>query len=519
MPVLMPTERLGRELDGRYRLEAILGKGGMGVVYSGRHTGTDRQVAVKVLLPQFIEHREITKRFLREAKSAASLHHPHVVDVLDMGADEDGSPYIVLEFLVGQTLHDRLKKEPVAAEAALAYLLPIMDALALAHEHGIVHRDVKPDNIFLSQDKSGQITPKLLDFGIAKLLQASGSLNTRTGMAMGTPHYMPPEQAQGARDLGPPADVWAMGAVLFRTLTGRFPVEAPDITQLFLKLVEGKVSDLRAVNPEVPEHLAAAVQNALVLAPEERHGGRMRGLMRALLEAAERDGVPVPEWPGRSWADAPPDRPAERDVSDERPSQDATEVNGGRTEVGAADTLPNVDKTLALDEIAVSQPVANPSKVPPIEALPSLAAPRAPSPLRSWASWLGVGVALLLLTAMTGAVLSFSQDSERPAPTPEAPVGEAPEEDDEAASVHPPSPAATPSPEEVVSPAPEGSREEVAPSGNGDEGPAPRRIPEAESRPDPAASRPRRPERAQHREPPEPREVAPDEDLELDREW
>ncbi|MCA9607944.1 MAG: serine/threonine protein kinase, partial [Myxococcales bacterium] len=210
MPILMPKERLGRALGGRYRLLKILGKGGMGVVYEGVHEGTGRPVAVKVLLPQFLEHPEITKRFLREAKAAASLHHPNVVDVLDVGEDDDGAPYIVLEFLVGRTLHALSKKGPLDAEPTLAHLLPVMDALALAHDNGIVHRDVKPDNIFLAEDETGRITPKLLDFGIAKLLQVTSSLKTRTGTAMGTPHYMPPEQAQGARDVTPAADVWAM---------------------------------------------------------------------------------------------------------------------------------------------------------------------------------------------------------------------------------------------------------------------------------------------------------------------
>jgi serine/threonine-protein kinase len=202
VPILTPAERIGTVLAGRYRIEAILGAGGMGVVFAGKHELTGRPVAIKLLQPGLVTDPEVLARFFQEAKASAALNHPNVVDVLDVGTDED-TAYLVLERLEGQALGARLEACGVIdPKELLEILLPAMDALAAAHERGIVHRDLKPDNVYIHRDIRGRRVPKVLDFGIAKLVETDSDVKTRTGGLLGTPHYMSPEQAQGLKDVG-----------------------------------------------------------------------------------------------------------------------------------------------------------------------------------------------------------------------------------------------------------------------------------------------------------------------------
>ena len=171
MPFRRPEERIGTLMAGRYRLDRIIGQGGMGLVYAGTHSYTGQKVAIKVLLPRLVESPSILKRFFQEAKAAASLDHPNVVNVFDSGEDDSGDAYIAMELLEGESLAARLDRGLLDAGEALDMVLPIMDALRVAHEQGIVHRDVKPENVFLQEVEGGAPVPKLLDFGVAKLLQ------------------------------------------------------------------------------------------------------------------------------------------------------------------------------------------------------------------------------------------------------------------------------------------------------------------------------------------------------------
>ena len=199
MPIPTIRERIGTDIAGRYRTERLIGRGGMGVVYGGRHLWTERPVAIKVLKSQYSEDPYFARRFLQEARTAAGIRHPHVVDVLDMGQDEDGTVYIVLELLAGESLADRLKRTSrLSPDSVVGTLLPVMEAVAKAHARGVVHRDLKPDNIFLAEDEvvSPDVIPKVLDFGIAKVLEGS-TLSTHTGAIIGTPAYMAPEQFLG----------------------------------------------------------------------------------------------------------------------------------------------------------------------------------------------------------------------------------------------------------------------------------------------------------------------------------
>ncbi|MCA9611087.1 MAG: serine/threonine protein kinase, partial [Myxococcales bacterium] len=185
-------DRLGRIIADRYQLDRVIGRGGMGVVYGGQHTWTERPVAVKLLHSAFADDPTLLKRFFREAKLTAKLRHPNVVEILDMGEDEDGSSFIVLELLEGRSLKailDGVSRLDVGR--AFEILYPVMDALAAAHDLGIVHRDVKPDNVFLAQGFRGSEVPKLLDFGVAKALEGT-TMMTAAGTTLGTPLYMAP---------------------------------------------------------------------------------------------------------------------------------------------------------------------------------------------------------------------------------------------------------------------------------------------------------------------------------------
>jgi len=279
----------------RYQLEEVLGKGGMGVIYGGTHTWTERPVAVKILRDQYAQGESL-KRFFREARTAAGLRHPNVVDVLDMGEDDDGAAFIVLERLEGESLDAFISREgTVAPQVALKIMLPVLDALAAAHLRGILHRDLKPANIFLAKGHRGHEIPKLLDFGVAKLLEGSTELKTVTGSVMGTPGYASPEQLRGQSELAPASDVWGVGIVLYRMLAGRLPFE-PDsnIPAWVMKIVGQPAPRLEEVAPDVPKALCEAVHGALTLDVEERTPN-MPAFIGALLKAAAAEGLDVPD--------------------------------------------------------------------------------------------------------------------------------------------------------------------------------------------------------------------------------
>lgn len=292
MPILTPEERVGTELAERYRIEKILGKGGMGVVYRGRHLWTEREVAVKILFHQYASDEGIARRFLQEARTAAQIKHPNVVDVLDMGQDANSTVYLVLEMLEGMSLAEYLETHtPLDPEDTLAILLPVMDALAAAHNSGIVHRDLKPDNIFLSVSSKGKRVPKLLDFGIAKVVRNDGTPpTTQTGAVIGTPQYMAPEQVRGSSDVGASSDVWSMGVVLFEALTGRLPFEDELPTAILAAILTRKPPSIAEMGVELPSPIAMTIDRALV---EDRsiRFKTMRAFATALVEAADECGL------------------------------------------------------------------------------------------------------------------------------------------------------------------------------------------------------------------------------------
>jgi len=248
---------LQEELIGeKYRLGPIIGSGGIATVRRATHLWTEREVAIKLLDPTLPHFEELRAGFLREARATVQLDHPNVVDVLDMGEDGWDTVYLVMELLDGPTLRDvLLERGKLSEEDALGIMLPLLDALEKAHELGIVHRDFKPENIMLPLDAYGVVTPKLLDFGIAKVIRNARSPNQAEpeGVIMGTPEYMSPEQARDDRELiGPHTDVWGVAVVWYECLTGRAPFDGDSPEEVLRAVCEAPIDFYALPDKYVP---------------------------------------------------------------------------------------------------------------------------------------------------------------------------------------------------------------------------------------------------------------------------
>ena len=275
------TRQMGAILDGRYAVRGLLGKGGMARVYLAEDTRTKQPVAVKVLNRDVARDRIQRERFLREIEVAASIGHPNVVQVLDAGERADGAPFIVLEFLHGESLGDLLRREAVVAEPmALRLMAMAASGLVAAHKAGIVHRDLKPDNLYLLGELGAPYSLKIVDFGMAKLQQASGL--SQTGMTLGTLAYIAPEQAL-ADPIDARTDVYGLGVVMYRMLTGKLPFDTRDDALLVAQHLFVPPSSPSALYPGLDPRFEAVMLNALRKRPANRYQ-----TMSSLLEDLER---------------------------------------------------------------------------------------------------------------------------------------------------------------------------------------------------------------------------------------
>ncbi len=264
---------IGATLDGRYRIDALIGTGGMGRVYSGEHTGIGRTVAIKVLHSDLHRNREAAQRFQREAIASGRLDHPNIVNIYDFGVLPSGACYLVMERLEGETLGARLERDGrLPWREALEILRGMLLGLRHAHDRGVVHRDIKPDNIYLAR-KDGDLIIKLLDFGIAKLRAGSADdpASTRAGLTVGTPAYLSPEQAVGG-EITPASDLYSATIVLYEMLAGRGPFEDKDPLAMLGAHVSRIPPPISEVAPdlELPSGLEAVISAGLVKPAAER---------------------------------------------------------------------------------------------------------------------------------------------------------------------------------------------------------------------------------------------------------
>lgn len=272
---------------GKYRLVGLLGRGGMGSVWEGVHTTLGTRVAVKFIETEFAHHEEVRDRFFNEAFAAARLQSKHIVQVYDHGVDDGGRPYIVMEFLSGEPLDQRLVREGTLTLHDLASLLQqVCRAVKKAHDAGIIHRDLKPENVFLVWDEEDRRDlVKVVDFGIAKFTDRSGITSaTRTGAVIGTPHFMSPEQARGLKAVDERADVWSIGVIAYRAVTGVLPFDGEAVGDLLVKICTQEPAPPSSHVP-LPAEFDRWMERALAKDPNERFAS-VEQQASALLAAA-----------------------------------------------------------------------------------------------------------------------------------------------------------------------------------------------------------------------------------------
>ncbi|MEZ4299294.1 MAG: serine/threonine-protein kinase [Polyangiaceae bacterium] len=289
---------IGTTFDHRYKIEELLGEGGMGFVYRARHKVIGKKVAIKVLRADLARDKEITERFQQEARSASSIGNPHIIDISDFGDLPDGSTYFVMEFLDGRSLASLIdSKIQLTVERISHIAAMIADGLAAAHASGIVHRDLKPDNIFLITRGSDKDFVKILDFGIAKVTGDASAKLTKAGAVFGTPHYMSPEQAAGA-PIDHRTDIYSLGVILYEMTSGQLPFNADNFMGILTQHMYKAPVPIRALVPlpdrpsvECPPTLEAVILKCMSKKPEQRY--QSMDELREDLEKVRAGGVPV----------------------------------------------------------------------------------------------------------------------------------------------------------------------------------------------------------------------------------
>ena len=267
--------RPGDILAGKYRVERVLGVGGMGIVVLATHLELDERVAVKFLLPTPTPNADSVARFVREARAAIKIRSEHVVRIFDVGRLDNGAPFIVMEYLEGADLSQVVERDgPLAVADAVDYLLHACEALASAHAMGIVHRDLKPANLFLTSYPDGTPCVKVLDFGISKFVEGDGKIGsgvTTTATIMGTPCFMSPEQLRSTRDVDARSDIWALGTILYALLTGAPPYYAETTADVAAKIIRDPPPSVRALRGDVPVALELVIARCLEKDREHRY--------------------------------------------------------------------------------------------------------------------------------------------------------------------------------------------------------------------------------------------------------
>jgi len=364
----------GTQLDGRYEVVRLIGQGGMAAVYEVRHLGLHSTHALKVLDADLARNEDIRGRFLEEGRIQARLRHPNVVQVTEIVTTPVAG--LVMDYIEGPTLGELCRDRPLEPQLLLEVFLPVLDAIEEAHRKGVVHRDLKPDNIIVGRDNRGRFQPKVTDFGIAKVLvgeSKDGKARTQAGARMGTLLYMSPEQIRGAAEVDARTDIFALGAILYEAVTGRVAFHASSEYDTMKRIVEGTYEPPERVIGGLPPVIAGCIRKALAVDPAERF--QDCAAFREALEQVLDANPSVPPRPARSYAVtqvghvAPPSAPATKESfapTYVAKAGDPNPKNTGRMEAPPAVVAPRVPVAPALPSAAMRAAM---DPVPPKEGL------------------------------------------------------------------------------------------------------------------------------------------------------
>jgi serine/threonine-protein kinase len=295
------TLQSGQTIAGKYRLNQPIGAGGMASVWSATNVFTERQFAMKFMHPAVAKTPEAARRFLMEAKVSARVNHPNIIEIIDVGQTEDGALFMVMELLQGVSLETAMRRQspPMLLSEFVSVMVDVARALAAAHKNGVVHRDLKPTNIYLHMIREGVAVPKLLDFGVSKFVEEQNHALTIAGTVLGSPLYMSPEQAMGAEGIDGRTDIFAFGAILFEAFCGFRAYDAPNFNALIVTIATKQPKSIDEVAPEVPEALRTLVRECLVTDRKQRIGSfdeivdRLLAILPILEGSTQRMPAPV----------------------------------------------------------------------------------------------------------------------------------------------------------------------------------------------------------------------------------
>ncbi len=421
-------------LDSRYRIDHLLGVGGMGEVYAGCHVPLQKTVAIKVLRAELAETPDMVERFQREAVAASRIGHENIVQVTDIGQTPDGAPFLVMEYLEGQDLGKRIDSRGRLPVGRACYLCTeILAAIGAAHAAGIIHRDLKPENIFLArQSRCEQV--KILDFGISRIAGTGEPVRrlTHTGVVLGTPMYMAPEQASGEVEVTPAADIYAIGAILYEMITGHEPFDGGTYNAVIVKVVMGELVPPRHHVPELDPAVDAIIRTAMALQPAERYPSA------AAFAQALAPYVILPQ-SDQSFPGLSPASPTATTAS-LRSNPDAAATGRDHRPTALAQTQPSQELLAPPDTLPARAPGAAAAPSAPGPAATAAAGPTAAVPARP-AGRSRLWWAAVPLLAAAGAGVAWWQISQAPAAAdPAEPADRAPA----AAVAAPPDPTSAP---------------------------------------------------------------------------
>ena len=423
--------RPGDVLDGKYRVERVLGVGGMGIVVAATHVQLETRVALKFLLPEVLGHPQVVQRFAREARAAVQIQSEHVARVIDVSTLPTGSPYMVMEYLEGADLSEALAKNgAMPVGQAVNYLLQACEAIAEAHALGIVHRDLKPANLFLARRAGRDPMVKVLDFGISKSGDGASSGLTQTSNVMGSPQYMSPEQMMSAKNVDARADIWALGVILYELLTGAPPFVAETMAEIVFMVTQRDAPRLAEKRPDLPPALSVVIARTLSREPAQRYAN-VADFARALapfapprseisieriarLLGAPEKHAPEPEPP----APAPPRAPSTAGMTN---LGDPSALEPPRRRRGLVLLVAGIGVVGVVGWFATrARPAGEPR--PPAEATMTATPPVAPAPATTPPSPPAPAAAALPATAPAPAAPAPTPAAPPPAPEPAAAV-------------------------------------------------------------------------------------------------